>query len=218
VNCVNAPVGRCHRRTVPEGVAGRCSRGTLPLQVQADGCGPTADSHAAEAVPRCRPATLGRQRLVALVPQLPVGGRTHCDAPVSAQRSRRRARPGTPHFHGRSPRKWFYNRWRCGAGAFCSTTVEKDILLKCKVADLSAGGPLMSFCFKLDTPTPHASSGDHIGDLEPLEDAEDYEYLIIRGCADLARTDARFNIGGFGGCGLGFRYRVRHVGLHGEPG
>lgn len=34
--------------------------------------------------------------------------------------------------------------------------------------------------------------------LEPLEDQEDYEYLVIHSCTLLAQTDCKFHIGGFG--------------------
>ncbi|WP_328539135.1 hypothetical protein [Streptomyces sp. NBC_00344] len=38
----------------------------------------------------------------------------------------------------------------------------------------------------------------------PLEDPEDYEYLVVYSCALLAKTDCKFHIGGFGSANWGF--------------
>ncbi|WP_431679369.1 hypothetical protein [Kitasatospora sp. KL5] len=56
----------------------------------------------------------------------------------------------------------------------------------------------MAFHFSLTRPTADRLPGEHLEEREPLEDVEDYAYLVVRGCADLAETDASFRIGGFG--------------------
>jgi hypothetical protein len=62
----------------------------------------------------------------------------------------------------------------------------------------------MTFTFQLTPPTETRLDADHVEDQGPLEDSSDYFYLAMRACADLARTDAAFHIGGFGREDWGF--------------
>jgi hypothetical protein len=62
----------------------------------------------------------------------------------------------------------------------------------------------MTFTFHLTRPTQTRLDPDYLEDRGPLEDLSDYHYLAMRGCADLAQTDAAFHIGGFGTQDWGF--------------
>jgi hypothetical protein len=62
----------------------------------------------------------------------------------------------------------------------------------------------MTFTFHLTRPTETRLDADYLEDRGPLEDPSDYYYLAMRGCADLAQTDAAFRIGGFGTEDWGF--------------
>jgi hypothetical protein len=56
----------------------------------------------------------------------------------------------------------------------------------------------MGFRFRLTRPTGTRLSDERLEERGPLEDDSSYEYLAMRGCAELAATDASFLIGGFG--------------------
>jgi len=56
----------------------------------------------------------------------------------------------------------------------------------------------MRFGFHLTRPTSAQMSNERLDGRGSLEDDFDYVYLAMRGCADLAGTDASFLIGGFG--------------------
>ena len=57
----------------------------------------------------------------------------------------------------------------------------------------------MGFGFRLARPTSTRLSDEGLEERGHLEDGSSYDYLAMRGCADLADTDASFLIGGFGG-------------------
>jgi hypothetical protein len=57
---------------------------------------------------------------------------------------------------------------------------------------------IVSFRFSFTGPSAAAAERVRAVPLEPLEDPEDYEYLIMRACGVLDGTDAAFHIGGFG--------------------
>jgi hypothetical protein len=60
------------------------------------------------------------------------------------------------------------------------------------------------FRFSFAGPSQAATERVRAAPLEPLEDFEDYEYLVMRACGVLAETDASFHIGGFGRDDWGF--------------
>ncbi|MFJ8043921.1 hypothetical protein ACIRBX_25815 [Kitasatospora sp. NPDC096147] len=60
-------------------------------------------------------------------------------------------------------------------------------------------GLTMAFGFSLIMPTVTRLSEEYLAEQGPLEEgAEYYGSLVMRGCLDLAETDAAFRIGGFG--------------------
>lgn len=56
----------------------------------------------------------------------------------------------------------------------------------------------MPFGFSFTGPSPAGIERVRAAPLVPLEDLEDYEYLVMVACAVLAGTDAAFRMGGFG--------------------
>ncbi|MEV7176899.1 hypothetical protein [Kitasatospora sp. NPDC093679] len=56
----------------------------------------------------------------------------------------------------------------------------------------------MAIHFSFTAPTVDRLPDEYLDEREPIEDPDDYVYLVMRGCADLAETDASFHIGGFG--------------------
>jgi hypothetical protein len=59
----------------------------------------------------------------------------------------------------------------------------------------------MAFEFDLSCPSEVVAS---VTASEPLEDLDDYEYLVMQGCRILSEAGCRFHIAGFGSNGWGF--------------
>lgn len=62
----------------------------------------------------------------------------------------------------------------------------------------------MPFRFSFTGPSPMAVRRARAVPMKPLEDLEDYAYLVMCACGVLAQTDAAFLIGGFGMDGWSF--------------
>ncbi|MFF8791216.1 hypothetical protein [Streptomyces sp. NPDC015125] len=56
----------------------------------------------------------------------------------------------------------------------------------------------MAFQFSFLSPSVESVRGAEFDEFDPLEDEDDYEYLVIRACGVLRETDAKFHFGGFG--------------------